>query len=541
MRNQLEADYVVVGAGSAGCVLANRLSADPANRVVLIEAGGSDWNPLIRVPLLTRILFSSRALNWNYETAQEPGLADRVLKWPRGKVLGGTSSINGMTYIRGHARDFDDWQRAGCRGWSYEDVLPYFRRSETNPKGPPYHGTDGELSVGQSGVPHPLEEPFMAACGALGLDPTDDFNGARQEGYGRHDFTIRDGRRHSSSDAFLRPVLGRSNLTLMTRARAERIKVEGGRAVAVDGLRVGRPFSLKARKEVVLCGGTINSPQLLMLSGIGPDQHLRSHGIPTKVDLPGVGRNLQDHLGVYIAQACLRPVTLRGELQYHRAALSVIRALLFHSGPATAIPISACGFFRTSPHLETPDVQVTLLPGLVTGNPWRPPRAEGFILNAYQLRPRSRGHLMLRGADPNQKPIIHANYLSDGYDRIVLRNAVRLVRAIIAQRSFDELRGEELSPGPSVTDDDAIDRWIARNAGTFFHPVGTCRMGTDSETVVDDQLRVRGVEGLRVADASVMPTIVGGNTNAAAMMIAEKAADIMQGTSGREISESALV
>jgi choline dehydrogenase len=535
-----EADYVVVGAGSAGCAVAARLSEDMNRRVVLLEAGGSDWHPLIHIPLMTRLTSTLGSLNWGYATEPEPNLGGRSLVWPRGKVLGGSSAINGMTYIRGHRRDFDDWRQAGCAGWAYDDVLPYFKRSERNPKGGPYHGSDGPVGVSPSPVKHALDEPFMQACAALGLARTD-FNGAEQEGFALHDFTIINGRRQSTARGYLWPARGRPNLAVVTRAQATRVLFEGRRAVGVEFVRGRERRIVRASREVVLSGGAINSPQLLMLSGIGAAAALRRLGIAALVDLPAVGRNLQDHLGLYIAQECTQPVTFRQQMRYDRLGLAVLQAFLLARGPATAVPINACAFMRTRPELEIPDVQITLIPGLV--GPWQPPRAdgivtvrqwhrpdrEGFLVHAYQLRPESRGDITLASADPLAKPIIRGNYLATETDRRTLRDGLRLIRRIIAGKAFDPFRGPELRPGPVVADDDAIDAWVRANATTAYHPVGTCRMGGDAEAVVDPELRVRGVEGLRVADASVMPTIVGGNTNAAAIMIGEKAADLVLG------------
>ncbi len=529
MKSPAEVDYIIVGAGSAGCAVANRLSQDSSTRVLLLEAGGRDWNPLIRIPLLTRIAFSLPSLNWGYETEEEPHLKRRRVPWPRGRVLGGSSSINGMTYIRGHPRDFDDWRQSGCEGWSYDDVLPYFRRSERNAKGGPYHGADGPMGVSRSAFVHPLDECFMGACAALGSNPTTDFNGEAQEGHGLHDFTILNGRRQSASVAFLRPISGRDNLRVETRAVATRVLIENGRAAGVEFSQHGQIRSVRATREVVLCGGTVNSPQLLMLSGIGEGEALREHKIPVAIDLPGVGRNLQDHLGTYVAQECTQPITLRQQLRYDRAAFAVIRALLWSSGPATAIPISACAFLKTRPDLEVPDVQITLIPGLVVQKPWPRPDRDGFLVHVYQLRPESRGDIRLRSSDPFERPVIRANYLAAANDRRTMRDGIRMVRKLIAENPFDPVRGAELSPGPAVESDAGIDDWIAAFATTSFHPVGTCRMGTDPDAVVDPRLRIRGIEGLRVADASIMPTLVGGNTNAAAIMIGEKAADLILG------------
>lgn len=370
----------------------------------------------------------------------------------------------------------------------------------------------------------------MASCAALGVAQNEDFNGEHQEGYGLHDFTIYGGRRQSSSTAFLTGAKGRSNLIVMSRALATRIVIDKrARARTVEFTADGGAAVARARREIVLCGGAINSPQLLMLSGIGEASALRQHGIPVQTDLPGVGANLQDHLGAYVATECTQPITLRRELRYDRAAFSVVRALFLGSGPATAIPISACAFLRTNDDLEIPDVQITLIPGLVVQNPWRRPERHGFILNAYQLRPSSRGSVTLRSQKPTDKPVIRGGYLTDRNDIETLREGVRLVRRIAAQEPFADVRDSEIAPGSDVQSNTDLDHWIRSTATTFFHPVGTCRMGIDPFAVVDPELRVRGITGLRVADASVMPTIVGGNTNAATVMIAEKAADLIRG------------
>ena len=527
-----EVDYLVVGAGSAGCVVAHRLSGDPNVSVALLEAGGRDWNPFIQVPVMTRTLFPMPTLNWGYQTEAEPHLEGRSLNWPRGRVLGGSSSINGMTYIRGHRRDFDIWRQLGCEGWSYEEVLPYFVRAERNPgKDSPYHGKDGPLGVSRAPYLHPLDAAFMQACRDMGYRQTADFNGAEQEGFNLHDFTVLNGRRQSTARAYLKPIRDRANLHVVTHAQATRVTVEEGRATAVEFLQGGTPQRIRVRREIVLSGGTINSPQLLMLSGIGDAEALRGHGIAPLHHLPAVGQNLQDHLGFYIAQECTQPVSLRNLMRPDRAAAAVLQALFFGTGPGTAIPINACAFLRTRPELEIPDIQVTLIPGLVVNKAWRRPDKHGFLVHAYQLRPESRGSIVLRSSDPLAKPVIRANYLATEGDRRTLRDSMHLLRRMIAQAGFAAYRGPELSPGPAIASAAEIDRWIRQNAASAYHPVGTCRMGGDETSVVDPQLRVRGVRGLRVADASVMPLIVGGNTNAAAIMIGEKAADLILGRS----------
>ncbi|MBM3505416.1 MAG: choline dehydrogenase [Alphaproteobacteria bacterium] len=523
-------DFIIVGAGSAGCVLANRLSADPNNRVLLLEAGGRDWNPLIRIPLMAGVLYTWRSINWGYDTVRQAHLDGRSIHWPRGRVLGGSSAINGMVYIRGHANDYDTWRQMGLEGWSYADVLPYFKRSEDHAdRRDAYHGTGGPLRVSRGTMQHPLHDAFFAACRARGHAATPDFNGARQEGFSVHDFTIKHGRRQSTATAFLDPARARPNLAIATAAQALHLVFEGRRAVGVTYRRRGVTETAYAAREIVLAGGAVNSPQLLMLSGIGPGDALRRHGIAVVAERPGVGENLQDHLGIFVQYQCREPITLYGLFRPDRAAAALARAYIFGRGPAAAIPLEACAYIRTRPELAVPDIKCTLVPGLSLEATQAQQMQHGFQITVHQLRPESRGRITLASNDPLAKPLIDPNYLSRPHDVVTMRAAGRIIRDLIRENAFAPYRGEAITPGDDVDSDAAWDAWIRANARTVFHPVGTCKMGDDAMAVVDAQLRVHGVDGLRIADASVMPTITGGNTNAPTIMIAEKAAAMLLG------------
>lgn len=525
-------DYIIVGAGSAGCVLANRLSEDRSKRVLLVEAGGSDRNPIFRIPLLAGVAYWHKPANWNYVTTPQEHLDGRKIKWPRGKVLGGSSTINGMMYMRGNAADYDRWAQSGLTGWSYDDVLPYFRRSECNPErsGDPFHGQDGPPMVRKARGENPLYADFLAAGHEEGARANDDFNGADQEGLGLYDFNTREGRRESSATAFLRPAMTRDNLTIYTRTKVRRIMLSEGRATGLVLRREGRTVEVAARHEVILSGGAINSPQLLMLSGIGPGAELARHGIEVIHDLPEVGRNLQDHLGVYLTYGCKDPVTLYSLFRPDRAALAFARAFLFGTGPASAVPLEAGGFLKTRPDLEIPDIHITFVPGLSLETTRAGQGRHGYLINFYQLRPESRGTITLASSDPGKAPLMDPNYLSAEADRQCMRDGVRLARRIGERGPLAARKSKDLSPTEAdLASDDAIDAWVRAGANTIFHPVGTCRMGADAGSVVDAELKVRGIQGLRVVDASVMPTIIGGNTSAPTMMIAEKAADMILG------------
>ena len=533
-------DYVIVGAGSAGCVIANRLSADPDCSVLLIEAGGRDRNPLFRLPMLMGRLFHSGIYNWRYHTEPVPALDGRTLYWPRGKVLGGSSTINGMVYVRGNRHDYDRWAQMGLPGWSYDEVLPAFLRSEAHvQRGGDYHNGTGELTVCRARGTNPLYDLFIEAGRQAGHPVNDDFNGAEQEGCGRYDFTIRRGKRWSASYAFLRPVLRRRNLGVATDALALRVLVENGRATGVEIAREGRTQRVRAAREVILCGGTVNSPQILMLSGIGPPAELARHGIEVAHDLPGVGRNLQDHVDCVLSFECRKPVTLYRHLRADRLALSVARGMVFGEGVMTTFPYEAGAFLKTRPELIAPDLQLHFMPALEKTanlhfpNPFRRAAAveanHGLAIRVGPLVAESRGTVTLRSADPAEPPRIQPNYLERDADRKTMIAGVRIVRDIIGQPALAAYRGRELAPGEAVRSDEDVATWLRSAAMTTFHPVGTCKMGIDPMAVVDARLKVHGIEGLRVADASVMPVITSGNTNAPAIMIGEKAAEFLRG------------
>ena len=538
-------DYIIVGAGSAGCVIANRLSENPDCRVLLIEAGGKDRNFLFRLPMLMGKLFHSVTYNWHYHTEPEKHLNGRSLYWPRGKVLGGSSTINGMLYVRGNRRDYDSWAQRGLAGWGYDDVLPAFLRSERHcQRNDAFHSDSGELTVCRARGWNPLFDVFCTAGHEAGLPINDDFNGAEQDGVGRYDFTIRNGKRWSTSHAFLRPVLKRPNLKVLTHALTERILLANGRAVGVELSRSGNSQRIYAGSEVILAAGTVNSPQLLMLSGIGPADEIEAHGIAPVHDLPGVGKNLQDHVDCVMSWECTEPVTLFGDLRLDKLAWSMIQGVLLGKGILTTFPYEAGAFLRSRDGLDSPDIQLHFMPALEKTanlnfpNPLKRQDSEanhGFTIRVGPANPASRGEITLRSADPSDAPRVFGNYLSSEFDLLTMIRGIRRTRDIIGQPAFARFRGRELAPGPELTGDDELVDWLRATATTTFHPVGTCRMGTDSRAVVDARLQVRGVEGLRVADASIMPVITSGNTNAPAIMIGEKCAEfILRRQSGGE-------
>lgn len=539
------ADYIIIGAGSAGCTLAGRLSEDPDSRVLVLEAGGGDWNPLIRIPIGTGKLIRSRYHSWGYTTEPQSRLDGRAIHWPRGKVIGGSSSVNSMVYMRGNRADYDHWRQLGCAGWAYADVLPYFKKAEGNYRGTDdFHADSGPLKVGPPNSDNPLYQAFVDAGVQAGHPATSDFNGAEQEGFGRFDYTIHRGRRCSAAVAYLKPALRRSNCELRTRAHTTRVLLEnsgsGLKAVGVEYVRHGKSQRVFAEREVLLAGGSINSPQILLLSGIGAAASLQPHGIAVVHELSGVGENLQDHLDVPLQYACTQPITLHSMIRLDRIAPQFLRAVLLRDGPCTSFPAEAGAFLRTDQALSIPDIQVHFLTGLTASRvriPWLwrinrgPLERDGFTTRICQLRPESRGRIKLRSADPFAKAAMEPNYLASETDRQTLRKGIRMLREVVRQPAFDAFRGEELGPGANSNSDEELDRWINVSAESIYHPVGSCKMGpqTDPMAVVDLDLKVRGIAGLRVVDASVMPTVIGGNTNAPTIAIAEKAADSIRG------------
>lgn len=528
-------DYIIVGAGSAGCVLANRLSANPATRVCLLEAGPPDTSPFIRLPLGIMHMMMSKKLNWHYFTEPQPQLDGRRLFWPRGKTLGGSSSSNAMIYTRGHPADYDQWAALGNRGWAFADVLPLFMRSEHYEGGPSaFHGTGGALNVAQLRSPNLLSRVFVVAAVESGYPHNPDFNGPSQEGVNCYQVTQKNGERWSASRAFLHPVLRRANLTVLTGARATRVVLDGMRAAAVEYRRGGVLETAHAGREVLVACGAVNSPQLLMLSGIGPPDELGRHRIALRHALPGVGRNLQDHLDVLVVHQCLHPVSLGMSFSTIPALVRHLFDYLVHrTGPLTSNSAEAGGFVKSSAGLPLPDLQFHFTPARLDGHARTLRSAlftlwgHGYALHACGLRPGSRGHVGLSSADPVADPLIDPNYLSDPEDLPRLVAGVRAARRILAAPAFDPYRGPEIFPGGQVQSDEQIAQFIRRKAETIYHPVGTCKMGHDPMAVVDDTLKVHGIGALRVVDASIMPSLVGGNTNAPAMMIAEKAADLI--------------
>ena len=523
-------DYIVVGAGSAWCVLAERLTASGRHRVLLLEAGPADRNLWIHVPLGYGKLFTNARYNWLYQSEPEPELNNRRIIQPRGKVLGGSSSINGLLYIRGQREDFDHWRQLGNTGWSYDDVLPHFLQSEDQLRpdlGDAYHGRGGPLGVSDV-EKHPLCEAFIDAAEQAGFPRNDDFNGATQEGAGYYQLTCRSSRRCSTAKGYLKPALKRDNLKVVSEALATRVLMEGKRAVGVEYRLHGQLFQARASGEVVLSGGAFNSPQLLQLSGIGPGELLRSHGLDVRHDLPGVGDDLQDHFQVRFNYRCTERITINDMMaSFPRQVGAVLDYVFKGKGPLTIGAGYAGGFFKTDPALASPDVQIhfILFSADAIGQKLHP--FPGFLSSICQLRPQSRGTVRIKSADPSEAPAIRPNYLSAQHDRDVTLAGMKLQRKIMGQPAITRYIDEELNPGQQYQTDEQFLDYARAKGTTIFHPTSTCRMGPDARAVVDERLRVRGVEGLRVIDGSIMPTVVSGNTNAAIIMIGEKGAQMM--------------
>ncbi|GMG85168.1 choline dehydrogenase [Paralimibaculum aggregatum] len=523
-------DFIVVGAGSAGCVVANRLSADSATRVLLIEAGPRDRNPWIHVPAgYYRTMFDPR-ISWGYETAPVPGAANRRIPWPRGKVLGGCSSINGLVYARGQREDFDHWRQLGNVGWSFDDLLPFFRMAEDNAlpgMSETYHAKGGPLGISQA-EPNPLCDAFIEAAEQAGIPRNRDYNGAQQEGAGYFQTTARNGLRCSAATAYLRPARHRSNLRIQTGALVRRLLTEGRRVVGVEAEIDGRTVEYRCAREVVLSAGAINSPQLLQLSGIGDPAHLGPLGIETRHALPGVGQNLQDHYTARCVFACKQPVTLNDEVGTVIGRVRTgLQWLLTRRGPLSLSAGQVGVFARTRPEIASPDIQFHFLRYSAEGRGKSLHRFSGFTVSVCQLRPESRGTIAIDSPDPAAKPVIQPNYLDAMIDRETMVAGIRLIRDVVGQPAMAPFLGQEITPGTDVESDEGVLDYVRQSGSTIFHPSSTCKMGHDAMAVVDDRLRVRGMEGLRVADASIMPTVVSGNTNAACIMIGEKCADLI--------------
>ncbi len=524
----MKADYVIVGAGSAGCVLANRLTEDPNTTVILVEAGGTDRSLTIRMPAALGINTARGRYNWCYETVPQPHLNGRSIFTPRGKGLGGSSSINGLVYVRGHARDFDRWEQEGAHGWSYESVLPYFKKIEHwNGDQSPFRGQGGPVPVTTRTPDNPLDIAFLSAGIQAGYPATSDINGAHQEGVGRFDTNINAGERARSSQTYLVPALSRPNLKVLTQTRVIQVLMDGLTAQGIRCVSKRKAIDISAMQEVILCAGATNTPQLLMLSGIGEVEHLEANGIVAKHDLPGVGQNLQDHLEIHLHYRSPAHAALNRQMRPHKLFKNLSQWLLFKTGPATSNGCTVGAFLKTAPEVAHPDVQIHFFPIYLEG--WLPkPSPHGFRVGIGTLRATSKGSIRLASPDPFVAPLIDPNYLATEEDRRDMLRCVEIARRIVAQPAFDGLRLEELDPGTSTRTDMDIAAYIRATAQTAYHLSCTCRMGTDAMAVTDPYTKVRGIEHLRIVDASIMPSIPSGNLNAPVMMMAERAADLIR-------------
>ncbi|OBQ60185.1 choline dehydrogenase [Mesorhizobium erdmanii] len=527
----LEADFVIIGSGSAGSAMAYRLSEDGKHSVIVIEFGGSDMGPLIQMPSALSIPLNMSLYDWGFASEPEPHLGGRVLATPRGKVIGGSSSINGMVYVRGHARDFDHWAEQGATGWGFADVLPYFKRMEDNDGGEDgWRGHGGPLHVQRGSRKNPLYGAFVEAGRQAGFELTDDYNGSKQEGFGPMEQTIRGGRRWSAASAYLKPALKRRNVSLV-KGFARRVIIENHRAVGVEIEANKQIQVVKARREVIVAASSINSPKILMLSGIGPAEHLRENGIAVVADRPGVGRNLQDHMELYIQQESTKPITLNSVLNPFSKALIGAQWLFFKSGLGATNHFEAAAFVRSRAGVDYPDIQYHFIPAAVRYDGKAAAKSHGFQAHVGPMRSKSRGSVTLRSPDPQAKPVIRFNYMSHPDDWTEFRHCIRLTREIFGQSAFDAYRGKEISPGSHVQSDDDLDVFIRDHAESAYHPCGTCKMGRadDVMSVVDQECRVIGVDGLRVADSSIFPRVTNGNLNAPSIMTGEKASDHILG------------
>ena len=535
MTDNKEFDYIVVGAGSAGCIVAARLTEDPNVKVLILEAGGKDTDPLIRIPLGLGKMHEGRKHDWGYDAEAEARLDGREIEAMRGKVLGGSSSINVMAYVRGHMGDYDRWAQKGAQGWSYADVLPYLKKCESWEDGEsPWRGGSGPMKTQWARNDDPLLPDWKQACVEAGFGLTNDYNGEQPEGFGDSQSTIAGGRRCSAAYAYLHPASGRENLTIETNAHAGKVIMEGKRAVGVEYEQNGQKITARAGREVILSGGVFNSPQLLMLSGIGPADHLREIGIEPVIDSPGVGKNLQDHLAVLVHYARKTGSPFQELMRFDRIAVAMIRAFLFNSGPATVLPSGLHGYIKTRPELAVPDLQFLFRGTSPKAGMWFPGFAkkyeEGFGMRPVLLHPESTGEILLRSKNPKDKPRIIQNFLDSPNDLPKLVEGVKIIRDIIGQSALDKWRGRELAPGADIKSDEDIAGWIKKTAITAHHPSCSCPMGITDEKPLDNECRVKGAEGLRVVDASAMPDLVSGNINACVLMIGEKASDHIKGT-----------